>query len=135
MCKRDGPWVWNAAIGFAPPLFFGIGAAWFRPAYVAALYAKGIARKAVIIGMASGFCTSLIWMILFFGKTAKVIGLSQLLFDKPSLVAGTACSKLMFVDPIVIALTLSAVVTVIARYLIKADLEKKHVDFCFNGIK
>lgn len=128
------PLVWNAAIGIATTLFFGICAASFLPAYAAALYSKCIARKAVIIGMISGFSVSLFWMLFFFKKTASVVGLCQAVAGKVTLVADTGCSNLMFVDPIVIALTVAALTTVVCRFICKPDIEEKHLDHCFSGI-
>jgi hypothetical protein len=42
---------------------------------------------------------------------------------------------IQFVDPIIIALTLSILVTVIVGLATKSKYEKEHIDKCFDSIK
>lgn len=126
------PTIWNDSIAIATGLFFGICAAAFLPMYIGALYFKKISRKAAVTGMLTGFSASMLWMLFFHSKESAVIKLCDLIFGKSSLApAGTIVA---FIDPIVIALSLSIIVTIIAGKLIKSDLPEEHVEECFEGI-
>jgi hypothetical protein len=50
------------------------------------------------------------------------------------LVDGTSITSLSMVDPIFIALPVSILVTFILSFLLKKDVEDKHVEKCFAGI-
>jgi SSS family solute:Na+ symporter len=116
-------------------LFFGLCAASFLPAYVSALYIRKISTKAVISGMIAGFVVGVFWIFFIHEKEASSLQLCNLLFDKPSLVKETALAKLALVDPIIIALPISAIVTAIIGFTDKNKLEEAHLDNCFKGIK
>ena len=83
--------------------------------------------------MFAGFGSSLLWMLFVHSKESVVLKLCQAIFGKPTL--SPESSMLQFVDPIVIALTLSIVVTVIVGLATKSKYEQKHIDECFDGIK
>lgn len=125
------PKVWNGAIVISTGLFYGICAAAFLPLYVGALYFKGLSRKAAISGMLAGFSSSLLWMLFVHTKESQVLMLCRLLFGVDSLAHGT---NLAFVDPLVISLSLSTVVTIVVNLFTKQDIEQKHLDQCFSGI-
>ncbi|HEY9123974.1 MAG TPA: sodium:solute symporter family protein [Bacteroidales bacterium] len=116
-------------------LFFGLCAASFLPAYVSALYIRKISTKAVISGMIAGFVVGVFWIFFIHEKEASSLQLCNLLFDKPSLVKETALAKLALVDPIIIALPVSTLVTAIVGVTAKSKLDEAHLDNCFKGIK
>ena len=115
-------------------LFFGLCAASFLPAYVAALYVKKIATKAIIAGMVTGFLVGIFWIFFIHEKQATSLQICNLIFDKSSLLKDTSWVKLSMVDAIVIALPISAIVTIVVGLFKKTELSEEHIDKCFNGI-
>ena len=127
------PQVWDGAIAISTGLFFGLCGASFLPMYVGALYFPKLSKTAAISGMMSGFGTSVLWMMFVHSKESVVLKVCQAIFGKSTLAPeGT---MLQFVDPIVIALTISIVVTLIVGLATKSKYEQKHIDECFTGIK
>ena len=127
------PTVWDGAIAISTGLFFGLCGASFLPLYVGALYFPKLSKTAAISGMMSGFGSSVLWMMFVHSKESVVLKVCQAMFGKPTLAQeGT---MLQFVDPIVIALTISILVTVIVGLATKSKYEQKHIDECFTGIK
>ncbi|MBN2853762.1 MAG: sodium:solute symporter family protein [Clostridia bacterium] len=126
------PSIWNDSIAIATGLFFGICAASFLPLYVGALYFRNISKKAAIWGMMSGFTSSMLWMMFVHSKESAVLKICDLIFGKTTIApAGTIVS---YIDPIVISLSLSIVVTVVASLITKSKFEKEHIDECFEGV-
>jgi len=123
-----------AIIATGTALFFGLCAASFLPAYVGALYIKKFPKAAAMWSMISGFAASAFWIFFIHTKESSSLQLCNLIFGKPSLVVGTPLEKLSMVDPIFIALPISIIVAVILALLLKPDLDKAHVDKCFEGI-
>ena len=126
------PTVWDGAIAISTGLFFGLCGASFLPLYVGALYFPKMSKKAAISGMLSGFGASVLWMMFVHSKESAVLKVCQAIFGKPTI--SPEGSMLQFVDPIVIALTLSIIVTVIVGIATKSKYEKEHIDECFKGI-
>lgn len=126
------PSVWDGAITISTALFFGLCCAAFLPMYVGALYNKKMTKAAAIAGMVTGFSSSLLWMMFVHSKESVVLKVCELIFGVPSLAQG---SMLEVVDPLIISLTLSVLVTVIVQLLSKKRLENAHVEKCFAGIK
>ena len=126
------PTVWDGAIAISTGLFFGLCGAAFLPMYFGALYAKNMSKAAALSGMLSGFSVSALWMLFIHSKESVVLKLCQALFGKPTLAPeGT---MLQFVDPIVVALTVSIMVTVVVHLCTKSKFAKEHVNECFEGI-
>lgn len=125
------PSVWDGAIAISTGLFFGLCGAAFLPMYFAALFSKKISKAAAISGMLSGFSISMLWMMFFHSKESVVLKICQLIFDKPMLVE---TGMLQYVDPIIISLTLSILVTVIVAAATKPKFDDKHIEMCFKGI-
>jgi SSS family solute:Na+ symporter len=98
-------------VAIATALFFGMCAATFLPAFVSALFWKRATRAGVIAGMLAGFGAWGLWVLLVHERESAALGLAKLLSGKPSLFSGTTWA---FVDPIVVALPLSAAVTFLA---------------------
>ena len=100
----------TSIIAIATSLFFGMCAAVFLPAYISALYWKKATRKGVIIGMVVGLAVWALWVLFIHEKESAALWLCPTLFGVKSLATGT---KWAVVDPIVISLPISAIVTYI----------------------
>jgi len=122
-------------IAQATSIFFGICAAAFLPAYVGALYLKKLSRKAAITSILTGTIASFIWIFFIHAKNAATIGLCQLVFGKPHLLAETGLVKLAQVDAVIIAVPLSILALVIAAALTRPDVSEQHLIKCFDGIQ
>ncbi len=125
------PQIWSGAIAASTAIFFGLCAAAFLPMYIGALYFKKISKDAAISGMITGFITSLFWIVFVHIKESATLRISEALFGKPSLAQG---SILAWVDPIVVALSVSIIVTIVVSMIKKNDLHEAHIDKCFEGI-
>lgn len=123
-----------AIIATGTSLFFGLCAASFLPAYIGALYFRNLSRAAALTGMMTGFISGAFWIFFVHKKESSSLQLCRLIFGKESLVDGTNLSQLSMVDPIFIALPLSIIVTVILGLSIKSNLDKRHIDKCFQGV-
>lgn len=127
-----------AIIATGTALFFGLCAATFLPAYIGALYIKSLPKAAALWSMISGFATSAFWIFFIHKKESSSLQLSNLLFGKPSLVEGTSLVKLSMVDPIFVALPVSAIVALVVWgvYILrnKYDIDSEHIEKCFTGI-
>jgi len=120
-----------ALIAKGTALFFGLCAATFLPIYIFALYFPGLSRKAALVGMLTGFISSLVWLLFIFKDVSGKILLCKSLFGVDSLLNGTVWAK---IDPVLIALPISMIVTIIGYHLWKSDLDDAHLEKCFNGI-
>ena len=101
-------------VAIATSLFFGMCAAAFLPLFVAALFWKRATRAGAIAGMLAGTAAWALWVLLVHEKESAAVGVAKLLFGRASFFSGTGWSVLGVVDPIIFALPLSALVTVIA---------------------
>lgn len=127
------PTVWDGAIAISTGLFFGLCAASFLPMYFGALYFKKLTKKAAIAGMLTGFCSSMLWMMFIHTKESSVLKVSQLLFGKDTLAA--AGSMVQFVDPLIVSLSLSIIVTIVVQLINKPKEEDDHIKKCFHKVK
>ncbi len=126
------PTIWDGAIAISTGLFFGLCGASFLPMYFGALYLRKFSKVAAVSGMLAGFGSSMLWMLFIHSKESVVFKLCQLLFNKPTLAEN---SVVQFVDPIVIALTVSIIVTAVVQIIVKdKDVNHEHVAACFKGI-
>ncbi|PKM62630.1 MAG: sodium:solute symporter [Firmicutes bacterium HGW-Firmicutes-21] len=127
------PNIWSDSIAISTALFFGLCCAAFLPMYFGALYFKKLTKTAAISGMLAGFSSSLLWMMFVHTKESKAIKISNLLFGTDTVVGENSIWQ--FVDPIIIALSVSIIVTIIVQIASKKELPKEHIDECFDGIK
>ncbi len=95
-------------------IFFGVCAAAFLPAYVAAIYWKKANAKAVIASIITGIVTSIFLLVFIHKAESAPLGFCQALFGKPTLAETFPWA---IIDPIVIALPLSALVLVVGSLL------------------
>jgi solute:Na+ symporter, SSS family len=107
-------------------LFFGICAAAFLPAFVCALFWRGVTKAAGIASMVVGFVSSLIWMLFVHSPQSSSIGLVRALFGRDSLLEFPFSS----IDPIFIAFPLSFV-TIFVVSMFTAKMDKEHLEKCF----
>ncbi len=121
----------EAIIARGTAIFFGLCAAAFLPAYLGALYVKRLPRKAAIAGMLSGFIVSAFWILFVHRAESSVLLLSKALFGVDSLAGSSVWAV---VDPVVISLPVSALVTLAAGFLFPGDVPEAHLDRCFSGI-
>jgi solute:Na+ symporter, SSS family len=103
-------------------IFFGLCAAVFLPSYVGALFSKRMTRAASIASMFTGFIVVAFWLLFVKDKEARAIGLCYALFEKHSLLLESP--NWSVVDPVIIALPLSALVAVVVSCLTKTSDEK-----------
>lgn len=115
-------------VAIATSLFFGMCAAVFLPAYVAALFWKRATRAGVTAGMLTGLFVWGFWVLFVHLKESSALGIAQALFGRPSLLEGTSWPV---VDSFVVALPLSALVTWIVS-LLTSPMPKDHVERCFG---
>jgi SSS family solute:Na+ symporter len=120
----------SAIIALGTAIFFGLCASAFLPLFVGALYAKKLSKTAAITGFLVGTFATLFWILFIYSKISVPVGLCQALCGVPTL-AGT--SKLQFLDPIIVALPFSAIVTVLVSFFSKKP-DAKYVAKCFEGI-
>ena len=100
----------TSIIAIATSLFFGMCAATFLPAYVSALYWKNATRRGVIFGMMTGFISWGLWVLFIHEKESSALWICKALTGMTSLVSGTTLSV---VDPLIISLPISAIVTIL----------------------
>lgn len=120
----------SAIIAIGTSIFFGLCAATFLPLYFGGLFFKGITRTGALAGFFSGLLAASFWIIFVHTKEAAPLGICKALFGVPTL-AGQ--STLQFVDPIVIALPVSVIITVVVSIFSKSP-DSKHVEKCFAGL-
>lgn len=112
-------------------IFFGICAATFLPAYFGAIYWKRATRAAATKSVIVGFLTSIFCLFFIHKKEAAALGLCKFIFNKDCLIETFPWP---FVDPILIALPISAIVLIVSTLMSK-QLPDKHVESCFKGIR
>ncbi len=130
------PKIWDGAIAIATGLFFGLCGAAFLPMFVGALYSKKLTRAAAISGMIAGAGASLLWMLLFHVKEAKVFGLVNAILGSAEAPVHSLSSSpvVQNLDPLFIGLPVSVIVTIIVQIASKKKMEATHIDMCFEGV-
>jgi solute:Na+ symporter, SSS family len=121
-------------IALATAIFFGLCASSFLPAFVGGLFSKRMSRAAAISSLLVGFFTSMFWLAFVNGKTAGGLGLCKFLFARDNLVPPTWSVTWTVVDPLVVALPLSAITLLVVLFITK-PMDKAYVDYCFGGAK
>ena len=121
-------------IALATAIFFGICAAAFLPSFLGALFWKRMTRPAAIASIAVGFATSAFWSVCINAKTAAGLGLCKALFGSPTLLSASFSPTWAVVDPILVALPLSALTAVLVAFATK-PMRPAHVAYCFGGPK
>ncbi len=117
-------------IARATAIFFGLMASSLLAPYIASLYWKRLTRKGSIAGILSGLSAAILCFLFLHGKEAAVFGVSKALFGKETLLGGAW----PFVDPLVLALPVSVVFTIVVSLLTKVE-SPETVNLSFDGIK
>jgi SSS family solute:Na+ symporter len=115
-----------AIIARSTAIFFALCASIFLPSFVSGLFWKRVTKSGAIASMLTGFAVSSFWLLFVHFKEAKALGVCKALFGTNSLIGG----KVAFVDALVIALPLSAIVLIIVSLMSKPTCSK-HLKKCF----
>ncbi len=121
----------SAIIAIGTAIFFGLCAATFLPLYFGGLFSRRITKAGALAGFFSGLAVAAFWIIFIHSKESAPLGVCRALFGTPSLAAS---SWLQHVDPIVVGLPVSALVTVITSRFTKTP-GADHIEKCFNGLR
>jgi SSS family solute:Na+ symporter len=123
-------------VAVATAMFFGLCGATFLPAFVGGLFWRGMTRAGAVASMVAGFGSSMLWLAFVNNKVASALGICQALFGAPNLARHFPGMSLTWevVDPLVVALPLSAVTAVVVSLLTR-PLDPDHVAWCFGGPK
>jgi solute:Na+ symporter, SSS family len=119
----------DSIIALATAIFFGLCASTFLPAYIGALFWKGMTRSAAIASMLVGFTGTAFWLLFIHEKESAALGLCKFIFGKPTL----AQYPWTVVDPIVAILPVS-LITAFAISFFTKKLPKEHLDNCFRHV-
>jgi solute:Na+ symporter, SSS family len=119
-----------SVVAQATAIWFGLTAAAFLAMYICAIYWKRSTRAGVITGLVIGTLTSVFWLTFVLKKTAEALGICKALTGQVTLISTMPWPT---VDPIVIAVPIAIVLTVIVSLLTKKPSEE-HVNKSFEGI-
>ena len=112
-------------------IFFGLCASAFLPMYTTALYWKRATKAGAIAGLLTGTFVTILWYLFIHKAEAVPLGISKMLLGRDLLVADMPWPV---VDPIMVALPLAALVTVVVS-LITKRMDRGHLEDCFRGLK
>ncbi|MGQ9497482.1 MAG: sodium:solute symporter family protein, partial [Desulfotomaculales bacterium] len=116
-------------IALATSIFFGLCAASFLPALIAALYWPRATRGGVITGMLAGSLAYGFMVLFVHQKEAVIFGVAQALLGKPYI----ASFPWNIIDPLVVALPASIVGLAVVS-LVSRALPGEHLRECYRGI-
>ena len=116
-------------IALATCFFFGLCAASFLPALIAALYWPRATRGGVIAGMLAGSLAYGFMVLFVHQKEAVIFGVAQALLGKPYI----ASFPWNIMDPLVVALPASIVGLAVVS-LVSRALPGEHLRECYRGI-
>lgn len=112
-------------------IFFGLCASAFLSMYTLGLFWRRTTTQGAIAGLVVGTLTSVFWMIFVHKSEAVPLGITKFILGRDMLITQMPWPV---VDPIVVALPLAFVVTVIVSLMTK-PMEDKHLDECFHGVR
>ncbi len=116
-----------AIIARSTAIFFALCASIFLPSFISGLFWKRVTKSGAIASMLTGFLVSSFWLLFVHFKEAKALGVCKAMFGTNSLIGG----KVAFVDALVIALPLSALVLIIVSLMSKPS-SQEHLKKCFE---
>jgi SSS family solute:Na+ symporter len=128
-----GKMVRGNIIALATAIFFGVCAASFLPTFAGSLFWKRMTRPGAIASILVGLLASVFWTVCINAKTAMGLGICQALFGKPTLLSAAFSPTWAVVDPILVALPLSAFVAVVVSLATK-PMPRDHVNYVFGGL-
>lgn len=109
-------------------IFFGLCASAFLPMFVCALFWKRATKSGAIAGLMTGTFVSLFWLVFMHKKEAAGLGICKWLTGSSVLVTTMPWPV---VDPIVVALPLAFIVTIVVSLLTKPPAEEV-LERCFG---
>jgi SSS family solute:Na+ symporter len=109
-------------IARATAIFFGLCAAAFLPAFVGGLFFKRATKAAALASIAVGSVMSGFWVVFVKDAEAQALGICHALFGVRSLLATQP--NWPVVDPLIIALPLSAITFIVVSRLTSTPSEK-----------
>jgi solute:Na+ symporter, SSS family len=112
-------------------IFFGLCAISFLPMYTCALYWKRTTKTGAIAGLVTGSVLTVLWYIFMHKAEAAPLGISKMLLGREVLITQMPWPV---VDPIVVLLPLSFLVTIVVSLMTK-PVENKTLEESFKGIK
>jgi solute:Na+ symporter, SSS family len=126
----------TAIIARGTAIFFGLCASTFLPMYVGGLYTRAITKAGAVSGGLVGFIVSAFWLLFMHQKESEALRICDMLFGKPSLVAGKVTGWIIWpeVDPLCVAFPLAILVT-IAVSLITPRYSDEHLTRCMGQLK
>lgn len=114
----------------ATAIFFGMCAAAFLPALLGGLFFRRMTKAGAVASMLTGFAVSAFWILFVKAKEAGAIGIVQRFTDgKASILADHP--NWPVVEPILIALPISAVVAIVVSLVTKPPTSE-HLSKCFG---
>lgn len=130
----------EAIIARGTAVFFGICAAAFLPLLIGGLYTRFITKAGAFWGCLTGFFVSTWWLFFIKGTETKILGLCKALTGMDTLAPSLqdllgswlpGWVLLPEVDPTVVALPLSVLVTILVS-LCTRKYDPAHLDNCFS---
>ncbi|MDT8390920.1 MAG: sodium:solute symporter family protein [Lentisphaeria bacterium] len=118
-------------IARATAIFFGLCATTFLPAFIAGLFWRRVTKTAVISSMITGFVLTTFWLLFIKDQEARALGICKALTGKYSLLLDKP--NWAVVDPIMVALPVSALVLVVVTLFTK-PMPADHIDNCFKDV-
>ncbi|MGC9516614.1 MAG: sodium:solute symporter family protein [Methanomicrobiales archaeon] len=115
----------------ATAIFFGLCAAAFLSMYICALFWKKATKAGAISGLVVGTFFSLFWLVFVHKKEAEALGIAKMILGRDVLITAMPWPV---VDPIVVALPLAFVITIVVSLLTQPP-KKEHIDKVFKGVK
>ena len=108
-----------AIIARSTAIFFALCASIFLPSYIGGLFWRHMTKEGAIASMIAGSIVSTFWLVFVHFNEAKQLGISKALFGVDSLLSG----KIIFVDALIIALPISALIAIIVSLLTRPNQE------------
>jgi SSS family solute:Na+ symporter len=112
-------------------IFFGLCAAAFLPMFACGLFWKRTTTSGAIAGLVVGTFASVFWMVFVHKSEALPLGVAKFILGRDMLITQMPWPV---VDPIVVALPLAFLVTVIVSLMTK-PMDDKYLDECFHGVR
>jgi SSS family solute:Na+ symporter len=112
-------------------IFFGLCAAAFLPMYTCALYWRGATRMGAIAGLITGTAVTAFWYLFIHKAEAVPLGVAKFILGRDVLVTQMPWPV---VDPIVVALPVAFLVTIVVS-LVTKKMNDKYLDECFRGVR
>jgi len=112
-------------------IFFGLCAAAFLPMFTCGLFWRRTTTAGAIAGLVVGTFTSVFWMVFVHKSEATALGISKFILGRDMLITQMPWPV---VDPIIVALPLAFLVTVVVSLMTKPPSDR-HLDECFRGVR